>query len=121
MKREYKTRGKSQKYKKLKEAYDMKFRKAAQDQLNKHIEDIINEHPGKAYSALKRMGAKPGDCENHGVFDVVSHQNKNLSLKQSTARIFRYFASISQEYQPLELERLTFTLHEKINQIINPN
>ena len=38
----------------MKRAYDVKFKKAAQDQLNKHVEDMINEHPGKAYSALKK-------------------------------------------------------------------
>ena len=53
---------KSQKYKSLKLAYDTKFKKAAQDQLSKHVYDMMNEHPGKAYSALKRMGARPGDC-----------------------------------------------------------
>ena len=53
---------KSQKYKSLKLAYDTKFKKAAQDQLSKPVYDMMNEHPGKAYSALKRMGARPGDC-----------------------------------------------------------
>ena len=87
----------------MKRAYNVKFKKAAQDQLNKHVEDMINEHPGKAYSALKKMGAKPGDCENQGIFNVISHQNENLSVEQSIARILKYFASISQEYQPIKL------------------
>ena len=121
IKREYKRKVKSQKYIQLKRAYDEMIRRAAQDQLNKHVEDMINEHPGKAYSALKRMGARPGDCENQGVFNVISHQNENLSLEQSTARILQYFASISQEYQPLELGRLTQTVQDKLNQFTNLN
>ena len=121
LKREYKRKGKSQKYIYLKSAYDIKFKKAAQDQLNKYVEDMMYENPGKAYSALKRMGARPGDCENHGVFNVVSHQNENLSMEQSTERILKYFASISQEYQPLGQERLTQTVQYKLNQIPNPN
>ena len=121
MKREYNKRGKSQKYRSLKLAYDTKFKKAAQDQLNKHVEDMINEHPGKAYSALKKMGARPGDCENHGVFDVISHQNENLTLQQSNEKILKYFASISQAYQPLDLERLPQGIQDKLNLVTNQN
>ena len=121
IKREYKSRGKSQKYIQLKRAYDEKFKKAAQDQLNKHVEDMMSEHPGKAYSALKRMGARPGDCENQGVFNVISHQSENLTLEQSTERILQYFASISQEYQPLELGRLTQTVQNKLTQFNDLN
>ena len=97
LKREYKKRGKSAKYHALKAAYDEKFKKAAKNQLDKYVEDMMTENPGKAYSAMKKMGARPGDTENSGDFNIVSHQEANLSLEQSTEKILRYFADISQK------------------------
>jgi hypothetical protein len=61
MKREYKKKGKSGKYNEMKIAYEKKFKKAAQDQLNKFVEDMMEESPGRAYSAMKKMWARPGD------------------------------------------------------------
>ena len=106
LKREYKKKGKSGKYIEMKLAYDSKYKKAAQDQLNKFVEDMMEEHPGRAYCAMKKMGARPGDCQNDGEFKVISHQNENLTLEQSTHRILQYFSSISQQYQPLDITRL---------------
>ena len=103
MKKEYSKTGKTEKYYDFKLAYDTEFRKAAEDQLNKHVEDMMTQYPGRAYSALKRMGARPGDCENDGVFSIISHQNENLNIAQSNERIFQYFSKISQQFQPLEL------------------
>ena len=82
IKREYKSKGKSQKYLEMKEKYDMRFKKAAQSQLDKFVEDMMEENPGKAYSAMKRMGARPGDCDNQGEFSIISHQNNNLTLEE---------------------------------------
>ena len=104
MKREYKARGKSTKYKDMKEKYDFKFKKAAECQLNKLVEDMMEEQPGQAYSAMKKMGARPGDCENRGDFSIASHQNENLDIKESTHRILKYFSSISQKFEPLDIE-----------------
>ena len=75
LKREYKKKGKSEKYMKLKSAYDTKFKKLAQNQLEKNVEDMMNQHPGKAYRALKKMGARPGDCENNGEFQVLAQSH----------------------------------------------
>jgi hypothetical protein len=119
MKKEYNKRGKTAKYYNLKLAYDTKYRKAAEHQLNKHVEDMMTQHPGRAYSALKRMGARPGDCENDGVFSIISHQNENLDTVQSNERILKYFANISQKFQPLELARLPLGVRNKLSMAVN--
>ena len=54
---------------------------------------MMNEHPGWAYGALKRMGVRPGDCENNGVFNILSNQNE-----------MSYIANISQQFEPLNLD-----------------
>ena len=119
MKREYKIREKSTKYKEMKEKYDFKFKKAAECQLNKLVEDMMEEQPGKAYSAMKKMGARPGDCENRGDFTIASHQNENLDIKESTNRILKYFSSISQKFGPLNIEKLPLDVQRKLNEEVN--
>ena len=119
LKREYKKRGKSIKYHELKSAYDTKFKKAAKSQLDKHVEDMINESPGRAYSAMKKMGARPGDCENSGEFSIVSHQKENLILEESTHRILKYFSNISQKYEPIDVEKLPQEVQNKLNMEVN--
>ena len=79
----------------------------------------MNEHPGRAYRAMKKMGAWPGDWENDGIFNVISNQNENLSLEQSTDRILKYFSSISQEYLPFEISRLPEDMQRKLRQEVN--
>ena len=63
---------------------------------------------------MKKMGARPGDCENDGEFQVLAHQKENLSLEQSTAKILTYFASISQQYLPLDVNKLPQNIQMKL-------
>ena len=117
--REYKLRGKTSKYAQMKRAYDTKFAKAAKDQLNTFVEDMMYEHPGRAYRAMEKMGNRPGDCENDGIFNVTSHQNENLTLEQSTDRILKYFSEISQQYLPFDIERLPGHVQDILRQEVN--
>ena len=70
------------------------------------------ENPGKAYTALKRMGAQPGDCLDDGSFSLKEHSDANLSLAESAERISEHFAAISQLYQPLDITRLPTYVRE---------
>ena len=83
----------------MKIIYDKKFKKAAINQVNKSVEYMMNENPGKAYKTMKKIRARLGNCQSPGDFNVISHQNKNLSLEESTN-------SISQQYQLLNIARL---------------
>ena len=57
-KREYSKKGKTAKYYyDLSETFEMKYKKAAEDYLNKNVRDLKEADPGKAYATLKRMGA----------------------------------------------------------------
>ena len=98
VKREYRKHGKSAKYMKLVEKYNLKMKKAAADHLNKNVRALKESDPGKAYSTLKRMGAQPGDMLDDGAFSVKSHLEANLTNKESVERIADHFSKISQEY-----------------------
>ena len=119
VKREYKLRGKTVKYFQLKAAYDQKFKKAAADHLQKFVRDMKEQAPGKAYRAMRRMGSRPGDCDDEGSFTLTEHINSNLTPQQSVEKIAQYFSAISQEYPPLVFINLPQHVQLKLSQNIN--
>ena len=67
---------------------------------------MMLEAPGKAYRAIKKLGASPGDADLVSGFVIASHVDQNLSAKQSAERLAEYFSAISQQYAPLNWENL---------------
>ena len=115
VKREYKKNFRSEKYWRLKKCYDDKYRKAAEDYLNKNVRSLKEDEPGKAYQSLKKLGAQPGDCSSvEGSFTLISHLEENLSTEESTERIAQHFAKISQEFPPLQTTLLPDEVKVKV-------
>ena len=104
--REWIKRGKSKKYEKLSEEFDQKYAKAAKKYMNNKIDALKNSKPGKAFGILKSMGSQPGECKENSTFTLPSHQADGLNNKQCAEKIAEYFAEISQEYQPLDVNIL---------------
>ena len=71
----------------------------------KVLEEVKSGDRGCAYSALRKLGTRPGD-NNPGTFTLPSHQTDELTDKQCAEKIAEYFATISQEYQPLDVKTL---------------
>ena len=94
-KKEYRKWGKSDKYLRLQSDFDLKFERAMSDYMAKNITDIKSSNPSKAYTMLKRLGARPGDCDEMNGFSLPSHTN--LSPLQSAEVIADHFSQISQE------------------------
>ena len=101
--REYVKRGKTDKYKSLKRQFDVKFREEAETYLNRNLENIRQSKPGQIFSVLKRLGAHPGEGTESNTFPLPEHENLNLSPDQSAERKAEQFASISQEYPPVDI------------------
>ena len=95
-KREYRKHQKSEKYKRLKESYDNKYKTAAADYLEKTVRSLKADAPGESYRCLKRMGAQPGDSTDEGSFTLLSHMEDNLTPEESIEKIASHFAEISQ-------------------------
>ena len=78
------------------------------------MDSLKETQPGKAYKILKDMGAQPGDCTDN-------HQVENLSDKQCAEHIANHFASISQDYKPLDLTliqdrvKVSYKVYSSIN------
>ena len=98
---------------KLLSEFEQKFNKAMSDYMNKNISDIKNSNPSKAYALLKRLGARPGVCDEMNNFSLPSHAN--LSPLQSAERIADHFSQISQEYPPLNRDTLPDRVKAKIS------
>jgi hypothetical protein len=94
-KREWKQKGKSERYLLLRNEFRQKYKKAASDFLKKCVSDLKTSEPGKAAATLKRMGAQPGDCEEGGTFTLLNHIQENLSVDQQLERLTKYFVSVS--------------------------
>ena len=78
------------------------------------MDELTEAKPGQAYNVLKKMGAQPGDCVDSNTFTLPNHVNENLSEEQSAERIADYFATISQEFPPLDYESLPAQVKWKI-------
>ena len=120
-KREYSKRGRSDKYIELSKQFDLKFKKAAHNFLEKNVRSLKEDEPGKAYATLKRMGAQPGDGLDDGSFSLLEHLEANLTNKESVEKIAQHFSRISQEYPALDKEKLSQTVQDKLRDRLKAN
>ena len=112
--REYTKRGKTEKYKSLKQQFDLKYKEEAEKYLNKNLESIRESKPGQIFSVLKRLGAQPGEGTESSTFSLPEHEAQCLTPDQSAESIAEHFASISQEYPPLNINLLPERVRDKI-------
>ena len=104
--REWQKNGKSTKYENLLKEFNQKYKTAAEKYMRKKIDALKDEKPGRAFGILKTMGAQPGDVMGEKTFSLPSHQAEGLTDGECAERIADYFASISQEYHPLDVDKL---------------
>ena len=116
-KREWKEKGRSDKYLSLRKEFRDKYKKEAANYLKKCVTNLKKDHPGKAAATLKRMGAQPGDCVEGSSFTLLSHIRENLTVEQQLERLTDYFVSVSQEFPPLEIEQLSDYTRQKLSDI----
>ena len=110
--REYRKKGKSEKYVELKQEYDEKYEKASENFLRKNVDSLKESNPGRAYSILKKMGAMPGECEDTSSFTLPSHEN--LPPHEAAEKIAEHFSLISREFPPLSTEMLPERVTKKL-------
>ena len=68
---------------------------------------MIKGKRGSSYTAIKRLGLKPGDqTQSQSVFQLPAHADLRLSSAESAELIAEHFSKISQEYSPLDVAKL---------------
>ena len=105
----------------LKKSYDDKFKRAAKAYLDKNVRSLMEDDPGKAYQTLKKMSSQPGDCNEDNTFQLLSHLEDGLTAEQSIESIAEHFARISQEYAPLDRNKLPDEVKVKLDAPIIPD
>ena len=112
-KREYVKHGKSTRYKVLDQKYMTEKKKASKNFLSKEVRAMKESSPGQYYHEIKKMGSREGECDRPD-FILPEHLELNLSPKESCEKIARFFSSISQEYQPVNINLLPNRVQEKL-------
>ena len=105
-KEEYKRHGKSEKYLNLQKQYNNKMYSSSQQYLQQNVTDLMEAAPGRAWSVLKKMGAREGDCGEEGAFTMVEHLEQNLSVDESLEKMVTYFSELSCQHPPLNTDIL---------------
>ena len=118
--REYTKKGQTEKYKKLKKEFEVKYKEAAEKYLIKNVTDLKESNPGKAYSILKNMGAQPGDCTDSQTFTLPGHEDNKLTNEESAEQICNHFAEVSQEFPPLDAKSLPHRVQVKLRSSSSP-
>ena len=94
------------------------FLKKLESEVSKYtvkvLEDVRNGNRSSAYSALRKLGVRPGDSTEN-TFTLTSHVDNNLSAQQSAELIADHFAAISQNYEPIKLENFPPNIREALN------
>ena len=98
MKREFYKHRKSAKYKKMKSKFKKLKRKSLKSFYSDFVSNLKATDPGKWYEMAKRIGAVDVMGGGETKVESLSH----LSNKESAQKIAEHFATISNEYSPID-------------------
>ena len=102
MQRAYHRNRNGQKFKKLKLKFKKQKRNAINSFFKEFVSDLKSTNPGKWYTMAKKIGAI--DQMNNG--DTVVESLSHLSNYDAAQKIAEHFASISNEYFPIDNSKL---------------
>ena len=86
--REYEKHGKSNKYFELKQTFENKMISEAEKYKTKIVEEVVNGNRGSAYSALRKLGERPGVSN-------LTESIKQSNLPRSKINIFQTFLTLA--------------------------
>ena len=72
---------------------------------DKVLSEVKEGKRGSSYAGLKKLSMAPGDVIEPG-FQLPHHVEQGLSNKESVEKIADFFAQVSQEYSPLNIQEL---------------
>ena len=102
MQREYYHSKKSPKFKELKSKFKQLKRKSVKKFYSDFISELKTTNPGKWYQMAKKLGT--GNQTNNG--DVLVDEISELNNYEAAQKIGEHFATISNEYQPIDNSQL---------------
>ena len=104
----YRKEGKSQKYLLLKKDFDDKFKVEAAKYIEKIKQEVVDGKRGSSYSALRKLGNRDfEDSKGQERFDVPEFVDNNFDDKQSSEAMADFFSSISQKFDPIDVDKFS--------------
>ena len=103
--REYNRHGKSHRYDELQKKFDSKFQNEFRNSKEKIELEVTQGKRGSTYSAIKKLGLRPGELPQPR-FQLPEHARNLLSSAESAEIMADYFSHVSQEYSPLDITSL---------------
>ena len=101
-KREFYKNRKSPKWKRLKKKFKKLKRSTVKNFYSNFVTELKESNPAKWYSMAKRLGAEQNNKTGELSVDCL----KGLSNQQAAEQVAEHFSRISQEYSPLDMEKL---------------
>ena len=109
--RVYNKSGRSIKYKKLKEEFDLERKKAIKFYEKKIVEELKEGKRTSTYKILRRLDPQH---DRNKQYCIQSHTDEGLSPEESVEKIARYFVSISEKHEELKVEELPPNIREEL-------
>ena len=101
MKHEFWNNGATNRWKRLKKLFQKRKRKKISTFYSHVIEEALDSNPANWYSIVKKLGI-PGTSSNLVTVECL----KGLEPEEAANRVASNFAGISQEYDPISLDKL---------------
>ena len=102
IKREFFKKRKSSKWKKLKKKFKKLKRKTVKNFYSEFVTELKVSNPSKWYSMAKRLGAE----QNYKDGELRVECLKGMDNQEAAEQIAEHFSKISQEYAPLDRDKL---------------
>ena len=79
------------------------------------ITEVVEGKRGSSYSALRKLGNREFQVPKNGeTFDIPEFIDNDYDDKQCSEAMADFFSSISQEFDPIDVERLSPKIKEEL-------
>ena len=113
--RVYRKQGRSTKYLKIKEEFDVKLKAAACKYKDKLIAEVTEGKRGSSYPAIRKLGNRDFEVlSNAASFEIPEFVDNNMNDSQSAEALADFFSAISQEFDPVNIDRLPPKIREEL-------
>ena len=114
--RAYVTHGKrSDRYIALRRHFEDKLRQEAKKYINKIETEVTEGKRGSAYSAIRKLGNRPGESRNRN-FTLPSFVSEQMTPQQEADKLADYFSSISQQVVPMVEDQFPPSLRQAVQE-----
>ena len=110
----YRKEGRSSLYLEVKAEFDTKLEAEATKYRNKIQEEVANGKRGSSYSAIRKLGNRQFEAPVES-FDIPEFIENNFDDKQAAEALADHFSSISQEFQPIDVNKFPPNIKDELD------